>query len=231
MTRTVVLSGGGEFEPENEALDRAMLKLTGISYPTLVIVPAAAAAHARRTVKPGVRYFDALSTETAFTMVVDDSTAENAEKQLTLENTNAIYLTDGSPLDATNVLKGSSALRMIGRSWARGAILSACGAGAMALCAQYWEGGVWSPGLGLVQGIAILPHHQVVAGRFNYARLSQGLTPGTLVVGLDDHAGIILTERKATARVIGSGFVTVYSTGDEQDYEPGGTFDLPVTFI
>jgi len=178
-----------------------------------------------------VRYFDALSTETAFTMVVDDSTAENAEKQLTLENTNAIYLTDGSPLDATNVLKGSSALRMIGRSWARGAILSACGAGAMALCAQYWEGGVWSPGLGLVQGIAILPHHQVVAGRFNYARLSQGLTPGTLVVGLDDHAGIILTERKATARVIGSGFVTVYSTGDEQDYEPGGTFDLPVTFI
>lgn len=225
MSKSLVLSGGGEFEPASNALDRASLALTRISYPTLVIVPAAAAAHAKRTVRAGVRYFNALGAEAAFTMVVDEETAALGDKAVSLENTDVIYLTDGNPLDAVNALKGQpNALRTMLKSWERGAVISACGASAMAFCEHYWDGGTWEKGLGVFKKLAILPHYQVVAGRYTYARLKVGLPDDTQIIGLEDGTGIVV--RDLTAKVIGAGAAVVFTPDDELEYLNGETFTL-----
>jgi cyanophycinase-like exopeptidase len=228
LSRQIFLSGGAEFDDATIPVDKAMLALTRISFPTLVLVPAAAAAHAKRTVRAGMHYFGRLGASPAFTMVVDDQTAESGEKAVTLENCDAIYLTDGSPLDAAQTLRGSGALKTIRNSWGRGAIFAACGASAMALCPQYWDGGVWETGLGVLKKLAVLPHHQVVAGRYSHARLSAGLPEGTQIVGLEDSTGLHIVGE--TAKVIGAGAAVVYTPDDELEYLHGETFTLLEVF-
>lgn len=228
MSKQIFLSGGAEFDDATIPVDKAMIALTRISFPTLVIVPAAAAAHAKRTVRAGMHYFSKLGASPAFTMVVDDATAESGEKSVTLENCDAIYLTDGSPLDAVQTLKGSSALKIMQTSWNRGAVLAACAASAMALCEFYWDGGVWESGLGVLKKLAVLPHHQVVAGRYSYTRLRAGLPEGTQIVGIEDSTGVHIAGE--TAKVIGAGAATLYTPDDELEYLAGESFILRGVF-
>lgn len=228
MAKQIFLSGGAEFEEATIPVDRAMLALTRISFPTLIIVPAAAAAHAKRTVRAGMHHFSKLGASPGFTMVVDDMTAESGEKSVTLENCDAMYLTDGSPLDAVQALKGSSALKIIKTSWGRGAILGACAASAMALCEFYWDGGVWESGLGVLKKLAVLPHHQVVAGRYTHKKLSAALPEGTQIVGIEDSTGLHIVGE--TAKVIGVGAAVVYTPDDEVEYLNGETFMLREVF-
>lgn len=225
MTRTLVLSGGAEFEEGTQPLDRAMLALTRISYATLVIVPAAAAAHAKRTVRAAQVYFRALGAEPHSVMVVDEESAGAGDKAVSLENTDAVYLTDGSPLDCVQALRGSSVLRTLVRSWDRGAVLAACGASAMALGPHFWDGAGWSEGLGLVPNAVVIPHFQLVAGRYTYERLSRDLppTPGgarPIMIGIDDSTGVVV-DASGRARVVGAGIVTILSAGEAHEYEPG----------
>jgi cyanophycinase-like exopeptidase len=175
-----------------------------------------------------MHYFGKLGASPSFTMVVDEETAESGEKAVTLENCDAIYLTDGSPLDAVQALKGSSALKTIKIAWGRGAVLAACAASAMALCEYYWDGGVWESGIGILKKLAILPHHQAVAGRFTHARLSQGLPEGTQIVGIEDATGLHIVGE--TAKVIGAGAAVLYTPKDEVEYLNSETFHIGEVF-
>lgn len=231
---TFVLSGGAEFTPECRPLEQSWLKLIRHHAPPVVIIPAAAAAHATRAERDSIHYFKDLRTKPFVSMIVSPETANDQVKVSELENSSAYYLTDGSPLDVVNVLKKSEALETLLFLWRSepNQVLVACGASAMAFCDVYLDGGVWEPGLGLLKGAVILPHHQKVAGRFTYSRLAANLPPNTKIIGIDDTTGIMVTN--GTARVIGSGLVTVYTAegeANDQDYpeySAGKTLPFPL---
>ncbi len=236
MLKSVVLSGGAEFEPESNELNRAGLRLTRQRSPHVVIVPVAAVENPRRTVRAGERYFDSLGARTEHVMVVTAENADRGERAVqasAMEHADVIYLTDGSPLDAVKALQGTEAFAILRRAYEAGVVLMACGASAMALGAYYWDGGVWEPGLGLFRGIAILPHHENISARFSPTRLRQTLPADTLILGLDDATGVMLDGNQSNPRqirVTGGGTVTVYGAVSETEFTDGQVIRLQQPF-
>ncbi len=229
MVKPLMLSGGAEFTPESNALDRAMLRQSSERVPIVVIVPVAATDNPRKVVKPGVRYFDSLGARAGYAMVVDAQTADMGGQAAEVERANVIYLPDGSPLDAVNGLRGTHALAKMLTAWHSGAVLAGVAAGAMALCEYYWDSGNWETGLGLLTGITVLPHHEIVSARFSPERLRRDLPVNTVILGLDDATGVLING--AQVRVVGPGVVTIYRSDTETDYTDGQSFALDKSVI
>lgn len=229
MPGAIVLNGGNEFTAESNALNQAMLGMTQPRpvAPQLVIVPMGAD-NPRKAAQQGIRYFRSFGIQAESMLFPDAAAANVATLSAAMESADAIYLTDGNPLDAVRILTGTEALAKLRHAWERGAVIAASGAGAMALCDLYWDSGIWEKGLGLLKGIAVIPHHGLVVGRFSGERLRQGLSPEYAVLGLDDATGVVISGQQA--HVYGPETVTVYRPGEEQEYTSGGSFllDQPV---
>ena len=102
----------------------------------------------------------------------------------------------------------------------------ASGAGAMALGAVYWMGGLWEPGLGIAPQLAILPHHNLVQMRLSPEKLLADLPEGVTIIGIDDLTYLTWTPDN-TYEVSGKGEVMVYRSAEQQDtYRDGATFAL-----
>ena len=79
--------------------------------------------------------------------------------------------------------------------------------------------GEWVEALGIVPGVAVLPHHEGRDPRETSHQL-QAQAPGELtVMGVDARTGCL--GRPGDWRVVGRGKVTVYRGGDWQVYGPG----------
>jgi len=254
VAKLVVLLGGEEFTDATEAVSRMMLQLSIRRFshdrkrlPNVVIVPIAARENTRRIVRAGSRQLSLWGARVEHVMSADSDTADGAVHIAALERADLICLPDGSPLDAVQALQNTQALTLMGRAWASGALLMASGASAMALCAQYWDGGVWEHGLDLLHNLAVLPHHETIAARFSAERLRRDLPPETIIIGLDDATAIIIdvptppssasqmqpadlaTPADAASlpvRVMGAGEVTVYRADSQDVYTDGQTFSL-----
>ncbi len=224
MAGSVLLSGGNDFSPEGSALIKAIFRLVHKAQPRMVVVPVAATDNPRKASRNSTGAFNALGARAEIAMITDAATANDPVVSAAMESTDVIYLTDGNPFDAVESLAGSEALAKLGRAWQRGVVLVGSGAGAMALCDYYWDSGLWTPGLGLLAGIVVLPHYQFVAGRFSADRLRHELPPDHLIVGLDDATGIIVQGQEA--RVVGPETVTIYRADGEQELGDGERFAL-----
>src|SRR6185295_1760705 len=128
----VVLNGGNEFSAESDALNKAMLRLVRKNTPRILIVPVAATDNPRKAGRSGVGYFKALRAQAELAMIMDRSTANDPAESAPMETTDVIYLTDGNPASAVEILNDTEALAKLGRGMDRGAILAASGAAAMA---------------------------------------------------------------------------------------------------
>ncbi len=223
MSGAIVLNGGNEFSAESDALNKAMLSIARRGTPQLVIVPMGAN-NPRKAAQQGIRYFRTFGVQAESILFPDAAAANVAALSAAMESTDAIYLTDGNPLDAVRILADTEALAKLRRAWERGVVIAGGGAGAMALCDLYWDSGVWEKGLGLLKGIVVIPHHELIAGRFSGERLRQGLPPEYTILGLDDATGVVITEQQA--RVYGPEIVTVYRPDQEQEYTNGDSFTL-----
>ena len=223
MPGAIVLNGGNEFAAESNVLNKAMLDLTSRRPVQLVVVPMGAN-NPRKAAQQGIRYFRMFGLQAESILFPDAAAANVATLSAAMESADVIYLTDGNPLDAVRIFADTEAFAKLRRAWERGVIIAASGAGAMALCDLYWDSGVWEKGLGLLKGIVVIPHHELVAGRFSGERLRQGLPPEYAILGLDDATGVIITEQQA--RVYGPEVVTVYRPGQEQDCNDGDSFTL-----
>ncbi len=219
-----VLNGGNEFSADSHALNHAMLRLVRKSAPRVVVVPVAATDNPRRAVRGGVGYFNSLGAEAESAMITDSATANDPTASAPMETTDVIYFTDGNPLSIVEILGGSETLAKLGRAMERGVVLAASGAAAMALCDVYWDNGVWEKGLGVLQGIVVLPHFEFVAGRYSADRLRRDLPSGHTILGLDEATGVIIDGQQV--KVVGPGTVTVYDAAGEHEYEDGATFTL-----
>ena len=110
---------------------------------------------------------------------------------------------------------------------AAGAVIGGSSAGAMVLCEVYYDpsAGQLLPGLNLVPGICILPHHDTFGRAWAppIAREARGILP----VGIDEETGMVNDGPEGSWTVYGKGVVTVYQADGPRAYRGGERLDLP----
>lgn len=237
MAGWVILEGGAEFGGQMAMVDRRALDLAGGPGAAVRIVPTAAAPdnNHRRAGQSGVRWFQSLgATNVAAVALVDRASAEDPEVAADLAGAGLVFLLGGFPRYLGETLAGSACWAAVLRAHAAGAVVAGSSAGAMVLCERYYdpERREVCPGLGLVPGCCVLPHHATF-GRTWAGRLAAEL-PGLTLVGIDEQTGLIDegVEQAGRAdlagegpgrawRVYGGGAVTLYRAGQGRSVAAG----------
>jgi cyanophycinase len=219
MTPTrVALVGGNEFRRDCDAIDRTLLELAGGARPSVAILPTAAARENPRLAgHNGVRHFKRLGARAQAVMIVDRKTANQPELVAALEHSHLIYLTGGDAVHLLDSLSRSHAWDVMLARHAQGVVLVGSSAGAMVLGGQMWGFDGWTPGLGLLPNIAVLPHHATLSARWDAPAMAASLPAGVTLVGIDEATALLLPE----GRVLGVGEVTVYGSEGIRVYGEG----------
>lgn len=234
MTGFFALAGGDEFRPSYQAPDRALLALLPPGLGPIVIVPTAAAHEGpERAIGTGSHHFFNLAPDIPITGALVVDTAKANDKQLVQRIVGAgmVYLTGGNPWYLVETLRGSATLEALQTVLQRGGIVAGSSAGAMALCQWMRQrGGGWQEGLGLIPGVAVLPHHgdQPEALEATRAGLpaeasALGIPTGVTCVSLP---GDDTSNERSRWRVLGARPVTIYRATGAQQAREGETFSL-----
>jgi cyanophycinase len=218
MAGIFALAGGDEFRKGYEGPDQKLLALLPLGAGPIVIVPTAAAHEGpERAIINGLRHFRALTPTIPVegALVVDANTANEPGLVGQIRAAGLVYFTGGDPWHLEQSLRGSAALEALKQVLERGGIVAGSSAGAMVLCAwMRGRGGSWQEGLGLVPGIAVIPHHGDAPGN---AQAMRGTLPAEVVV-LGIPTGVncvgqqsaIPSAPAAQWRVFGARPVTIY---------------------
>ncbi len=230
----VLLEGGGEFAGGMRAADDRALTLCGGACAPVRIIPAAAAPDANHLAagQNGVRWFERLgATDVSALGIIDPASAQHPDWCAELESARLIFLLGGFPGHLAMTLEGSRAWRAVMTAFRNGSILAGSSAGAMVLCAHYFDPGTGQVrrGLNLIAGACVLPHHD----RFGASwapRLAEAL-PGVLLIGIDEETGVLNDGPAGEWNVYGSGAVTLYEPGGRGVFGPGSRLKLPGAMI
>jgi cyanophycinase len=210
---TLALVGGAEWQPGCD-FDAELLARAGGE--VLVLPTAAAYEHPERAVATAEAWFGSLGGRARGLMVLSHADACEERYADDVRSAAFVYLGGGSPLHLLSVLKGSLVLDALTAAWRGGAIVAGSSAGAMVLCDPMVDprGGAYTVGLGLVEQVAVLPHHDAGASHHRWRTLE--LAPaGVAVVGIPERTAILRDPggrwRAAGAR---EGEVTVQLDGE-----------------
>lgn len=206
----LALIGGGEWLGD-DAVDRALLELGGDK--VLVLPTAAAYEQPGKVVDTATERYASLGATTEACMLLNRTDAEDEGFAGQIRNARFIYLSGGSPLHLRVVLKDSLAMQALRQAWRSGAVVAGSSAGAMALSDPMVDprGGAFTVGLGMVLGVAVVPHFggQLTAQLQRTVSLA---TDGCAVVALAERTGVIRMP-DGTWSSVGPGPVEVYVDG------------------
>ena len=223
MRGRIVLVGGDEFRPSCRAMDNELVEMTGIERPNALIVPTAAAAERPMlAAENGVRQFDLLGARASSLMALNSADADDEELTSAVDGADIIYLTGGNPSNLLEVLQRSLLLRRMLDAVERGAILAGSSAGAMVM-GDRMRFRQWTDALGIVPGVAVLPHHERASKSQTSRDVSVQTAEGLAVVGIDGATGCV--SEGDGWRVLGVGGVTVYGVRDWSVYRAGEYFE------
>ena len=224
MAGRIALVGGDEFRAGCEAMDRVILGATGVDEPTVSIVPTAAAhQNPSMAASNGVTHFTGLGARASALMVLERSQANDEGLLSPVDSAHVIYLTGGDPSHLLEVLRDSLLLEKLRAALARGATVAGSSAGAMVL-GSWMRFRTWTECLGIVKGVAVLPHHER-SEPAKVAKEMEGATPsGVVVLGIDSETGCLTCADGWQA--LGSGAVTLYSEGRWARYSDGDAVPL-----
>jgi cyanophycinase-like exopeptidase len=215
VTGPVALHGGAEFVAGDEPFLRALLevgqRLAGDEPVRVVVVPTASAetdpvAKGRHGVEAFTRAAaDAgIDATASVALVVDAASAADAGCVTSLAAAHIIHVPGGDPSLAPVILGGTPALEAIVRANSRGAIVAGASAGAMALSNVTWTPAGFVEGLGLVEGIIVVPHFELFDPRGREDDIDRVARDGLTPLGLDERTGVI-REALGAWRVVGAG--------------------------
>lgn len=171
--------------------------------------PDLAAAHGARAFREaGVRA--GIVTDIAVAPVLDRRSAADAAIAALFDDAHVIHLPGGDPDLIPAILRDSPAWAAMQRAHSAGACLAGASAGAMALAERLWTRDEPMDGLGVVPGVAVLPH-------FDPGRLAmwQGaVDPERLLtwLGLDEQT-LVIGRPGAEWRVAGRGRAYLAAAG------------------
>ncbi len=215
----LALVGGGEWS-EGCSFDAGFLAASG-SDEVLVLPTAAAYEHPERLVIQAGTWFEHLGGQVEGLMVVSRADAEDEGAAAVMRKARLIYLAGGSPMHLRSVLKGSKVWTALVAAWEEGAVVVGSSAAAMALTDPMVDarGGGLTIGLGLLSGVAVVPHfgdtHEDTHGEKLHRSVL--LAPvGTPVAGIPERTALI-RDPSGAWRSEGEGQVAVYLNGARAD--------------
>jgi cyanophycinase len=211
----LALVGGGEWT-EGCTFDAEFLAASG-SVEVLVLPTAAAYEHPERLVVRAGEWFEPLGGQVEGLMVLSRSDAEDPGAAAVMRRARLIYLAGGSPMHLRSVLKASLVWESLLAAWRDGAVVVGSSAAAMALTDPMVDarGGGLTIGLGLMSGVAVVPHFGDVHedGHGEKLHRSVHLAPaGTPVAGIPERTALI-RDPGGGWRTAGTGRVAVYLDG------------------
>jgi cyanophycinase len=217
----LALVGGGEFQPGNEAQDRVLIAAAGDG-PAYVLPTAAARQDPARAVANAVRWFADLGRPLEELPVLTRAQADDPALAERAGLGRLFYLVGGDPGHLLATLADSALWRAMRDAWRGGAALAGSSAGAMVLGEHVLLRERWpdtarrrtTPGLGLVPGVAVVPHYGGGGGRW---RLESDGQPTLL--GLDERTAALWRAGDGW-RAHGPGSVTVVGRGSFGPGEP-----------
>ena len=213
MPGPLALIGGSEWRAGCD-FDRDLLALSGGSE-VLVLPTAAAYEHPDRAIEAAERWFDDLGGRVRPLRVLTRRDAVDEANVAPIADAAFIYLSGGSPMHLRSVLKDSPVWDALVASWQRGAVLAGSGSGAMVLCDPMVDprGGALTLGLGLIEQLAVIPHHDTWSE--DKAKRTLRIAPDGLPIAGIDARTALLRSTAGEWTVAGAGSVIVYLDGNE----------------
>jgi cyanophycinase len=221
---TLALVGGGEYLPEMEPVDRALLEAVRGSL-RVVVLPTAAAPDGRkaaeRSAAKGIEHFTRLGVYVEPVSLLTRADAGSATLAAQIAEATFVYLSGGKAAYLLNTLRGTACWEAIVRVYTRGGVVAGCSAGAMALGGRMFPGRrFWRsvPGLGLAPAVAVIPHaDEVPRWLTRFAVRRAGRETG--LAAIDGGTALIGTGSEWI--VAGRGGVTLYAGKRSTRYTAG----------
>ncbi|HXQ89984.1 MAG TPA: Type 1 glutamine amidotransferase-like domain-containing protein [Acidimicrobiales bacterium] len=240
----VALVGSGEFLAVMEAVDAGLLE----GRPRrAVVLPTAAAREGDERVaywlELGRTHYEAMGVEPVLLDVRTRKDADDPDTVARVEGAGLVYLSGGDPHHLSNTMRSSALWRAIVAAWHGGAALAGCSAGAMALTAGAPDNlrptgaaareaperpGV-ANGLGLVGGLAVIPHFDQME-RWRPGALAWFASwqpPRTALVGVEEETALVWTGDRW--QVQGAGAVWVLGPSGRDRFGAGAEVPLAGT--
>ena len=220
------LVGGDEFRVPATAFDRLLLGLARRNPASVAILPTAAAADGNPYLAAahGVEHFERVGASAFSVNIYDAATANDAAIVDELRRADMVYIAGGSPSHLLASLKDSLAWSCLIDLAQKGVIIAGSSAGAMIFGERMHYRGQDVDGLGLVPGVAVMPHFERVPEE-RAAQLQASLSPGLTLLGIAGATGCVL--HGGEWLVEGPGQVTVISQSGIENFVAGARFELP----
>ncbi len=221
MPVEIGLVGGEEFRPGCEDMDREIMRASGQDPARVVIIPTAAVTGPAKAANDGVTHFGGLGAAASQLMVLERSHAVDLAFIEPSRGADVVYFTGGSPEHLLDTLRDSQLLKELLDALESGAVLAGSSAGAMVMGSMMRRpgGGGWVEALGIVPGLAVLPHHERSDPAETARQLRDQVPADLTVLGIDARSGCL--GRPGSWRAVGSGKVTVYRGADWAVYDSG----------
>jgi cyanophycinase len=225
MAGLIALVGGEEFRRNCLDMDQEILAATGKEQARVVVLPTAAVTGPVKAAHDGVTHFNALGGNGQPLMILEREQADDPGMVHRLNGADIIYFTGGNPNHLLETLEGSQLLAGITEAVAGGAILAGSSAGAMVLGSMMRRprADEWVTGLGVAEGICVLPHHERSNPDQVAEQIQEKLSDSLTVLGIDAQTACIGSQ--GAWRVTGHGKVTVYRPQGWEQYQAGETFN------
>jgi cyanophycinase-like exopeptidase len=238
----LALVGSGEYTAAMRATDQILLEtLHRIEAPRVAVIPTASGLEQgmpERWNAMGEAHFRELGASVTPIRLINRADAVDTTLVERLRDQHLYYFSGGSPDYIIETLHETAAWSTVQDAHRRGAIVAGCSAGAMMLGGYTvsvrrmlaGEPPRWRQALGLVPGIAILPHFDRSRQFMNAERFAQLLDSapcGITIVGIDEETALIRLPHARSWRVTGRQSVSVFGDdGTPNVYYPGDAIDL-----
>jgi cyanophycinase-like exopeptidase len=224
------LVGSGEFTPAMADIDREILA-TLPRHPRVAILPTAAGGeNPDDWAYRGVEHFTRLGARSVALMVLNWSHAEDPQNVKEVESCDLVYFSGGKPARLLAALEGSPLWRGVLLARQRGGWIVGASAGAMVLgdwTLVHAPGSgmgtptVWTIGLGILQGIAVVPHYDRWTEADDLAREIEG---SCTVFGIAEDSAVLLDE--GHGRTLGARPSCIRTSAETRWLQPGDRFEL-----
>lgn len=211
----LALVGGDEWTPGCE-FDRELLAASGTD--RVVVLPTAAAfERPERRVLAAAEWFSQWGAEVQGLMVTNRADAQDGSAAAAVGAARFVYLSGGSPLHLRAVLKDSKVFAALSGAWRAGAVVAGAGAGALVLSDPMVDprGGALTVGLGLVEGLAVVPLVGDLQDDAHGEKLHRSVLlapPDVPVVGIPGRTAV-LRQPDGVWRSVGQGTPEVFVDG------------------
>lgn len=223
MAGLIALVGGDEFRRYCGDMDREIMAATGKDPVRVVVLPTAAVSGPVKAAYDGVTHFNGLGADAQPLMILDSERANDPPLVDKISGADVIYFTGGNPNHLLETLEGSLLLSALRDAVDRGAIWAGSSAGAMVMGSVMRRPRVneWITGLGIAEGVCVLPHHEHSKPPEVAEQVQEYLSEDLTILGIDAQTGCLGSP--GDWKVVGAGKVTVYRREGWQVYQSGET--------